>query len=260
MLHCSRNGAVLTLTLADEPSRNSLSEAMLSQLQEQLALAEADLSLSVILFAAEGKVYSAGHNLKELTTHRTDADAGAGYFKAIFAQCSRLMEMIAGHRCVTIAQVHGLASAAGCQLVASCDLAFASPLAQFCTPGVSIGLFCATPMVALSRAVGPRFAKEMLLTGDNFDAEYALRIGLVNAVFAPEFLAERVMAVAQKIAGKSREAIGIGKPAFDVQRHMELKDAYSYCSDIMTKNMADPSAREGIAAFIEKRVPLWPRE
>src|SRR3954470_17046174 len=178
-----RNG-VLRLTLNDPASRNSLSEAMLAALQEALDKAVSDASVRVILIAAMGPAFCSGHNLKEITLRRADADHGRGYFEALMAQCSSMMTAIVRSPKPVIAQVQGIASAAGCQLVASCDLALASEAASFCTPGVNIGLFCSTPMVALSRSVGRKHAMEMLLTGDTISAREAWRMGLVNRVVA----------------------------------------------------------------------------
>jgi enoyl-CoA hydratase/carnithine racemase len=258
VLKVSRDGAVLRLTLNDNPTRNSMSEAMLSALGHELQNAELDHSISVIIINAEGFAFSAGHNLKELTAHRADADQGAGYFADIFGRCAKVMTAIAQHRCITIAEVQGLASAAGCQLVASCDFAYASSTAHFCTPGVNIGLFCSTPMVALSRAIGPRHAREMLLTGEIYDAEYALRVGLVNGVVEVERLHEHVVAIAKKIASKSQNAISIGKPAFDAQLDLGLGEAYAHCSRLMVENFLQESAHEGVGAVLEKRKPIWP--
>jgi enoyl-CoA hydratase/carnithine racemase len=258
VLKVSRDGAVLRLTLDDNSTRNSMSESMLGALGAELKNAENDHSIGVIIIDADGAAFSAGHNLKELTSHRADADHGAKYFAEIFAACANVMTTIAQHRCVTIAQVHALASAAGCQLVAACDFAYAGTDAHFCTPGVNIGLFCSTPMVALSRVIGPRHAREMLLTGDIYDAEYALRVGLVNEIVATENLHDYVSAVAKKIASKSQNAIKVGKPAFDAQINLNLSDAYEHCSRVMVKNFLHDSAREGIGAVLEKRKPIWP--
>jgi enoyl-CoA hydratase/carnithine racemase len=258
ILKSVRVGAILRLTLNDNASRNSLSEAMLDALEEAVSGAAVDRSIGVIVFAGEGPAFSAGHNLKELSAHRADADGGDAYFASIFGRCGRLMTAIAEHRCVTIAEVQGLASAAGCQLVATCDFAFAGDHARFCTPGVNIGLFCTTPMVALSRAVAPRHAREMLLTGDIYDAAHALRIGLVNAVLPEQNLTEHVMAVAEKISYKSRRAIEIGKPALDQQLHLGLGEAYEVCARTMADNFMNDDAREGVGAVLEKRKPVWP--
>ena len=258
VLKTAREGAVLRLTLDDNASRNSLSEAMLEALHTELASAQKDRSVHVIVIAAEGAVYSAGHNLKELTAHRSDDDQGKAYFTRIFSACAEVITAIAQHRCVTIAEVQGLASAAGCQLVASCDFAFANEHAKFCTPGVNIGLFCSTPMVALTRAVSSRHAREMLLSGDVYDAAYALRIGLVNEVLPAAVLTEYVSAFATRASGKSQTAIGVGKPAFDVQAEMDLDAAYAHCSKLMVDNFMNASAREGVGAVLEKRKAAWP--
>jgi enoyl-CoA hydratase/carnithine racemase len=254
VLRTERHGPVLRLVLCDNATRNSLSEAMLGALHNALMSAENE----VVVIAAEGPAFSAGHNLKELTAHREDNDRGAEYYDRIFDQCASLMMLIAQHRCAVIAEVDGLASAAGCQLVAACDLAYASTRATFCTPGVNIGLFCSTPMVALSRAVAAKHAMEMLLTGDVYNADHAYRIGLVNAVVEPQQLTTHVMEVAQRVASKSQGAIAHGKPAFHAQQILNLQKAYAHCSAIMTQNLLEDSASEGIAAVLEKRKPQWP--
>ena len=258
VLKTACSGAVLRLTLNDDASRNSLSEAMLDAVESQLKLASADRSISVIIIAGDGVAFSSGHNLKQLSAHRVDADHGEAYFKVIFEQCARVMMAIAQHRCVTIAEVQGLASAAGCQMVASCDFAFANEHAKFCTPGVNIGLFCSTPMVALSRAVSPRHAREMLLSGDVYDASHAVRIGLVNKVLDSNSLTNYVSDFAARIAAKSQGAIDVGKPAFDAQAEMNLGVAYAHCSKLMVENFMNVSAREGVGAVLEKRKPVWP--
>jgi enoyl-CoA hydratase/carnithine racemase len=252
-----KNQNVLRLTLNDQQSRNSLSDAMLTLLSEALATADADASVSVIIIAAEGPAFCSGHNLKELTARRSDADHGEAYFEDIFSRCSRLMMQISNHRCAVIAEVAGLASAAGCQLVASCDLAYASQLARFCTPGVNIGLFCSTPMTALSRSIAHKHALEMLLTGDMYDSAFAHRVGLVNDVIAPDDLSSYVDAVAAKISSKSATSIQYGKKLYREQQGLPLTQAYRASSEVMVANMLDGEAREGIAAFIEKRRPQW---
>ncbi len=257
-LKVDRQGAVLRLTLADQATRNSLSEEMIAGLSRELEKANLDSTLKVIIVAAEGKVFSSGHNLKELTAHRVDGDKGLAYFRSIFESCSALMTMIAQHRCVTIAEVQGLASAAGCQLVASCDFAYASEEATFCTPGVNIGLFCSTPMVALSRAINARHAREMLLTGAVYDAQYAMRVGLINQIIAQDGLRAHVDAIAAQLSLKSSIATQYGKPAFDAQLNLSLENAYGACTAIMIDNIMDQSAREGISAVLEKRKPNWP--
>lgn len=258
VLKAERQGAILRLTLADNASRNSLSESMILELSRSLDDAAGDKSIRVIIFVAEGKAFSSGHNLKELNQHRADADQGLSYFKKIFESCGVLMTKISQHRCVTIAQVQGLASAAGCQLVASCDLAYASSEASFCTPGVNIGLFCSTPMVALTRAISLRHAREMLLSGAVYDSAYALRVGLVNEVVAADQLSAHVDEVAHNIAQKSQTALEFGKPMIDAHQRMNLEDAYAACASVMVENMMDRSAREGISAVLEKRKPIWP--
>jgi enoyl-CoA hydratase/carnithine racemase len=245
---------VVRFTLNDDATRNSLSTAMITELQAALDAH----STGVIIIAATGKVFSSGHNLKELTAHRSDADAGHAYFASVFNQCATLMTSISHHRCAIIAEVDGLASAAGCQLVAACDLAYASPRAGFCTPGVNIGLFCSTPLVPLSRNVSSKHAMEMLLLGNVYDAPFAERIGLVNAVVPQNELRGHVADVATHIAAKSRAAIQYGKRLFHDQRSLGLEDAYSLASAVMTRNMLDGAACEGLDAFISKRHPHWP--
>jgi enoyl-CoA hydratase/carnithine racemase len=257
ILKVERQGAVVRLTFTDDATRNSLSEEMIASLTSCLDEAANDKTLSVVIFAAEGRVFSSGHNLKELTQHRNDEDRGLAYFKIVFESCAVLMTKIAQHRCVTIAEVQGLASAAGCQLVASCDFAYASGNATFCTPGVNIGLFCSTPMVALSRSISPRHAREMLLSGAVYDAHYAKRVGLINEIVALDALREHVSAIAAQLAQKSTAAIQYGKPAFDAQLSLSLEDAYGACTAVMVDNIMDKSAREGIAAVLEKRKPDW---
>jgi enoyl-CoA hydratase/carnithine racemase len=260
ILRTERSGAVLRLILCDDASRNSLSENMIHALQSALDAAAVDPAVGAIIIAASGKVFSSGHNLKQLTAHRADADGGEAYYASVFQSCGKLMGTIARHRCAIIAEVDGLASAAGCQLVATCDLAYSSPRATYCTPGVSIGLFCSTPMVALSRNLSAKHSMEMLLTGDVVDADFAARVGLVNAVIPPNELSAHVNAIAGKIAGKSRAAIAYGKRAFHEQRVLPLQDAYAFTSSIMTRNMMDGAACEGLDAFINKRAPNWPKQ
>ncbi len=252
----ARDGTVLRLTLNRAGARNALSAGLMGALQD--ALDGADKTVRAIVIAADGPAFSAGHDLKEMTAHRKDADSGLAAFAALFAQCSRLMQTIVRHPVPIIAQVQGIATAAGCQLVASCDLAVASTAARFATPGVNIGLFCSTPMVALSRNVSRKHAMEMLLTGEMIAAEEARRIGLINRVAAPDALESETMALAQRIASKPRTTVKIGKDAFYRQLEMPLSEAYSYASQVMTKNMLDAEAREGIGAFVEKRDPKWP--
>lgn len=252
------SAGVMRLTLSDEGTRNSLSEAMMSELALALTDAEMDRTIAVVVIASTGKVFSSGHNLKELTARRSDADSGLGYFEKIFGTCAKLMMQIAQHRCAIIVEVDGLASAAGCQLVATCDLAYASSRASFCTPGVNIGLFCSTPMVPLSRTVSTKHAMEMLLVGEVHDAEFALKAGLINAIVPQNELSARVAEVATKIAAKSMTAIAFGKRSFHDQRTLPLAEAYALTAGLMVKNMLDGAACEGLDAFISKRHPHWP--
>ena len=230
----------------------------MAALQEALDLAAADETLRTIVLAAAGNVFSAGHDLKEMTAHRSGPDGGRAAFTKVFAQCSRLMQTIVRHPKPVIAEVQGIATAAGCQLVASCDLAVASNEARFATPGVNIGLFCSTPMVALSRNVARKQAMEMLLTGEMISAEEALRIGIVNRIVPSGALQADTMKLAQTVAAKPGRAVKIGKEAFYRQLEMPLADAYNYASEVMTRNMLAAEAEEGICAFVEKRQPKWP--
>jgi enoyl-CoA hydratase/carnithine racemase len=253
-----RDGAVTRLVLNRPAARNALSQSLMAALQETLDAAARDEALRVIVLAANGPAFSAGHDLKEMASHRCDVDAGREAFAQIFALCSRLMQSIVRHPKPVIAEVQGIATAAGCQLVASCDLAVASTAARFATPGVNIGLFCSTPMVALSRNVTRKHAMEMLLTGEMIGAEDAQRIGLVNRVVAPDLLESATMKLARQIAAKPVRTVKIGKEAFYRQLEMPLAEAYDYASEVMTKNMLAAEAEEGIGAFLEKRAPKWP--
>lgn len=248
---------ILRLTLNDAARRNALSEAMLAQLGAAFVEAGADPSVRVVILAANGPAFCAGHDLKELTAGRAAPDRGRAYFAKIMAQCSDVMQTIVTCPKPVIAQVTGVATAAGCQLVASCDLAIADETAQFGTPGVHIGLFCSTPMVAVSRNVANKHAMEMLLTGDMTSASRAAEIGLVNRAVAPEALRETTLEMARKIASKSSMTLATGKRAFYAQREMTLSDAYEYASGVMVENMLAGDAEEGIGAFIEKRAPRW---
>ncbi len=251
---------ILRLTLASPPA-NALSLAVMAALKAGLDRARGDASVRVVvLTAATGKVFCAGHDLKELTAHRADPDRGRAFFARTFAECSALMQAIVASPKPVIAQVDGLATAAGCQLVASCDLAIASQESAFCTPGVNIGLFCSGPMVALSRNVSRKQAMEMLLTGETVDAATAKEFGLVNRVVPREYLNQVVTKYAQTIASKSPLTLKIGKEAFYAQAGMELAQAYDYTARVMTENMLVRDAEEGIGAFIGKRKPEWTGE
>jgi enoyl-CoA hydratase/carnithine racemase len=258
VLEVSREGSVLRLVLDDQPTRNSLSEEMIASLSRAFEEAREDTSLKVAIIAAKGPVFSSGHNLKELTAHRNDLDRGKAYFQKIMSGCSAMMQAIASFPVPVIAEVQGAASAAGCQLVATCDLAIAADTAAFATPGVNIGLFCSTPMVPLSRTVSEKHAKEMLFTGEAISAHEALKIGLINRVAPSSELREAVAALAAKIAAKARATVVTGKNAFDRQRGLPLDEAYAAMSATMTENLLRADACEGIAAFIEKREPVWP--
>lgn len=257
---CDSDG-ILRLTLNDIGTRNSLSEAMMAALAQAFEDAASDNAVRVIVLAANGPVFCAGHNLKELQAARTDpthaADQGRTYFARIMSACAALMQSITANPKPVIAEVDGVATAAGCQLVASCDLAVASEGSKFATPGVHIGLFCSTPMVALSRKVASKHAMEMLLTGDPCPAARAAEIGLINRAVPAAQLGEEVMAMARKIAAKSLVTLGFGKPAFYRQRELGLAEAYDYAASVMVENMMANDAEEGIAAFMEKRPPSW---
>ncbi len=250
---------IARLTLASPPA-NALSLSVMAALQAEFDRLRDDRSVRVIVLAASGKVFCAGHDLKELTTHRGEADRGRAFFEKTFAACSALMQTIVHHPKPVIAAVDGLATAAGLQLVASCDLAIASHEATFCTPGVNIGLFCSTPMVALSRNVSRKQAMEMLLTGETIDAATAKDFGLVNRVVPREYLNQVVTKYAQTIASKSPLTIQTGKEAFYRQAEMGLSDAYAYAGRVMVDNMLARDAEEGIGAFIGKRQPEWKGE
>jgi enoyl-CoA hydratase/carnithine racemase len=253
-----RDNHVLKLTLNRANARNALSTGLMGALQFALDEAAKEHDTRVIILAANGPAFSSGHDLKEMTVQRSQADNGRAAFTAVFAQCSKLMQTVVRHPKPIIAQVQGIATAAGCQLVASCDLAVASSEARFATPGVNIGLFCSTPMVALSRNVSRKHAMEMLLTGDMISAEEAHRIGLVNRIARPDALEAETLKLAQQIASKPRTTVKIGKEAFYNQLEMGLSHAYDYASKVMTENMLAAEAAEGIGAFVEKREPKWP--
>ena len=248
---------ILRLTLNDARRRNALSEAMLADLGAALAEAGADPAVRVVILAANGPAFCAGHDLKEMTAGRTAPDRGRAYFTEVMVMCSGVMQAIVNCPKPVIAEVTGIATAAGCQLVASCDLAVAADSARFSTPGVHIGLFCSTPMVALSRNVSGKHAMEMLLTGDMIPADRAAEIGLVNRAVAAEALRAATLEMARKIASKSSMTLATGKRAFYAQREMPLAEAYDYASAVMVENMLARDAEEGIGAFIEKRAPQW---
>ncbi len=251
---------IVRLTLNRPQQRNALSVELMSALESALDGLADEPGLRAIILAAAGPAFCAGHDLKEMTARRADPDKGAAFFAALFAQCARLMTKIVRHPRPVIAEVHALATAAGCQLVASCDLAIASETAAFATPGVNIGLFCSTPMVALSRNIGRKPAMEMLLTGQPVSAERAMAMGLVNRVTPPDGLKGETEALAALIASKPQATLKLGKAAFYAQTEMTLDEAYAFAAETMTMNMLNAEACEGIGAFVEKRPPTWPKE
>ncbi|MEG6509581.1 enoyl-CoA hydratase [Methyloligella sp. 2.7D] len=250
---------VAILTLNRPKKRNALSEAMIGALQKAVRRAGQQSDVRVIVLTGAGPVFSSGHDLKELTAYRSEADKGRAAYQRIMTACSRLMLTIVHSPKPVIAAVNGIATAAGCQLVASCDLAVASSEAAFATPGVNIGLFCSTPMVALSRNVPRKKAMEMLLTGEMTSAEDALAMGLVNRLAAPDALLEETLGFAALVATKPQATLKIGKEAFYRQIDMPLEEAYGYASCVMVDNMLHAEAKEGIGAFLDKRKPVWPK-
>ncbi|WP_245566133.1 enoyl-CoA hydratase [Stappia stellulata] len=256
----TRQGGVLTLTMNRPERKNSLSEEMMEALQSALDAARDDPEAGVIVLCSTGNVFCAGHDLKEMTAARDHADRGRAYYAEVMTRCAHLMQTIVTHPKPVIAEVDGVATAAGLQLVASCDLAISSEDARFCTPGVNIGLFCSTPMVALSRNVSRKQAMEMLLTGEIIDASTAREFGLVNRVVPQAYLKQVVAKYAGTIASKSPLTLKIGKEAFYRQAEMPLDEAYRHCAQVMVDNMMARDAEEGIGAFIEKREPVWTGE
>jgi enoyl-CoA hydratase/carnithine racemase len=250
-------GSIALLTLNRPQARNSLSEGLIAELHAALTEIGDDAGVRAVVIAANGPAFCAGHDMKELTAHRNDADRGRAYFAQVMNACSAMMQAIVQLPKPVVAAVQGIATAAGCQLVASCDLAVASEAATFATPGVDIGLFCSTPMVALSRNVPRKQAMEMLLTGEAVVAATARNIGLINRVVAAGTEREAAIALAVKVALKSAYTVKLGKAAFYRQAEMNLADAYRYAAEVMTENMMARDAEEGIGAFIEKREPKW---
>ncbi|MFO1024406.1 MAG: enoyl-CoA hydratase [Acetobacteraceae bacterium] len=243
---------ITTLTLNRPDARNALSIGLMQALDAELVAIGADRSVRVVIIDANGPAFCAGHDLREIRATPTREA-----YQQVFAICSRLMQRIVQLPQPVIAQVHGVATAAGCQLVATADLAVAAESARFATPGVNIGLFCSTPMVALTRAVGRKAAMEMLLTGDLVPAAAARELGLVNRVVPDAGLADAALALARQIAGKSPLTLAIGKEAFYRQAELDLAGAYAYAAEVMTRNMLARDAEEGIDAFLGKRVPVW---
>ncbi|MBY5781073.1 enoyl-CoA hydratase [Rhizobium leguminosarum] len=254
LLTRSLRDGVLRLVL-DNPPANVLSIALLEALLEELETAGAEQDVRVVVIASTGNVFSAGHDLKELTAHRADEDQGAAFFEKTFRLAADLMLKIAHLPKPVIAEIDGLATAAGCQLVASCDLAICTDSSTFCTPGVNIGLFCSTPMVAVSRAAHRKQAMEMLLTGETIDASTAKDFGLVNRIVPKQYLAQVVSKYAAVIASKSSLTLKIGKEAFYRQLELPVEAAYDYTVGVMVENMLTEDAQEGIGAFLGKRMP-----
>lgn len=246
-----RDGAIATITLNRPEKRNALSLALMGELLDQLHETGRDATVDVVILAAAGAVFSSGHDLSEMVGHSEDE------YKALFDLCSHLMTSIQELRQPVIAQVQGPATAAGCQLVATCDLAIAADTAWFATPGVKIGLFCTTPMVALTRAIGRKRAMQMLLTGSAVDAMTAAQWGLINEAVPGLELTKRTHQLARTIASFSSVTVGIGKKAFYEQIDMPQTQAYAFASKTMTSNTLEPDAQEGITAFLEKRKPIW---
>ncbi|MDB3858225.1 enoyl-CoA hydratase [Pelagibacteraceae bacterium] len=258
LLKTSLNSNGILRILLDNPkNHNVLSEQIMTLIQSSLDDASINKNVRVIIISAEGPSFSAGHDLKELKVGRKNTDKGENYFIEIMTKCSKLMQSIVNNPKPVIAEVAGTATAAGCQLVASCDLAYAGKSARFATPGVNIGLFCSTPMVALSRNVPNKNSMEMLLTGELISSEKAEKIGLINKVIDDSNLQSYTLKMALKISKKSSMTIKIGKKAFYKQVDMTLSEAYDYASKVMVDNMLKVDAEEGIDAFIEKRNPNW---
>ena len=249
--------SILKITLNNPSQQNTLSLDFINDLKKIIDKADKNDEVKVIILSSSGKVFSAGHNLKEIKSHRDDKDQGLHFFTTLINSCSDLMIKIINNSKPIIAEVSGIATAAGCQLVASCDLAYASENSKFATPGVNIGLFCSTPMVALSRVVKSKHSMEMLLTGDFIDANKAKNIGLINNYFSKDSLVDEIRQMANKIANKSSQTVKIGKKAFYNQAQMKTDDAYKYASEIMIENMMNQDSDEGIPAFLEKREPNW---
>jgi len=243
---------IARIILNEPTTYNALSLNTLKSLINCLNKFNDDKKTKVIIIEGKGKGFSAGHNLKEVNSLR-----GKSEYKKLFTLCSKLMVTITNNSKPVIAKVHGAAFAAGCQLVATCDLALSTDDAVFATPGVNIGLFCSTPMVAVSRNVNRKHIMKMLLTGDPITANHAKEIGLINDYYKSSNLENETLTLARKIASKSNKILKIGKEAFYRQLEMPLEKAYKYTSEVMTKNMMALDAKEGISAFIEKRVPKW---
>jgi len=243
---------VATLTMNRPAARNALSVGLMAEMKRKIDAIAEDDAIRVVVIAANGPAFCAGHDLREMR-----GNPGREQYQALFTQCSELMLAIIGLAKPVIARVQAMATAAGCQLVASCDLAIAAKEAKFATPGVNIGLFCSTPMVALARNIGRKQAMEMLLTGEAIDAGRAEQYGLINRSVESLALDDEIAGLTETIKGKSPITIAIGKEAFYRQLDMDLPEAYAYVSEVMTRNMLTRDAGEGIDAFLEKRPPEW---
>jgi enoyl-CoA hydratase/carnithine racemase len=257
LLRRTVSGGVATLTLDDPASRNALSLAMIAALSGAVAALADDRGVRAVVLAAEGPVFSSGHDLREMAAHRDDRDGGAAFFTQLMRACAGMMQAIAALPQPVIAAVEGIATAAGCQLVATCDLAFAGECARFALPGVNVGLFCSTPLVAVARNVSRKHAMELALTGALYSAAEAERIGLVNRVVPSGSAASRALAMADDLASRSAATIAIGKRAFQQQIELGLGEAYELASRAMVENLLHPDADEGIGAFLQKRPPRW---
>ncbi len=257
ILSRSDNNAIATLTLNRPKALNALSEEMLSALQAELESLANDHSIRVIVLKGAGKVFCAGHDLKQMTAARQVDDGGKAYFNALFQQCGKLMTTLTKQPQPVIAQVHGIATAAGCQLVASCDLAIAAEGTRFGVNGINIGLFCSTPMVALTRNIPRKQAFEMLTTGDFIEANRAAEIGLINRAVPHDDLESETTALAEKLASKLGVAVKIGKESFYKQLEMGLEEAYAFTGANMADNMLFRDTEQGVAAFLDKRKPEW---
>jgi enoyl-CoA hydratase/carnithine racemase len=257
VIHERHGDGIALLRLNRPERRNSLSRAALAALDRALAAIAADSAVRAVVIAGEGPAFCAGHDLAELAAHRADQDGGEAFFREAMGACADVMQAIVALPQPVIAAVHGVATAAGCQLVATCDLAVAEEGARFCTPGVAIGLFCSTPAVALARAVPAKAALGMLLTGDMVDAQEALRIGLVTRVVPDGAAVAESLALAARIAARSAVAVRLGKAAFHRQRSLPLAAAYEDAACVMVENLMAEDAAEGIDAFLRRRSPRW---
>jgi enoyl-CoA hydratase/carnithine racemase len=258
-LQLSQSQGVATLTLDAPASRNALSLAMIEALSEALATIAADADVRAVVIAGAGPVFSSGHDLRELAAHRNDRDGGKAFYERLMRACAAMMQAIVDLPKPVIAAVEGVATAAGCQLVASCDLAFAARGARFALPGVNIGLFCSTPLVAVSRNISQKHAMEMALTGALYSADEAERFGLVNRVVADGEALAQAQATAANLATRSAATLAIGKRAFHRQVELGLADAYAFAGQAMVENLTHADADEGIGAFLDKRPPQWAR-